>query len=132
MSPRYEGKPIPDSGGGFEGDVVAECFELADVVASFGVGVDVAVVVVGAGVVEAGVGVGEEVPDDHQQGSVDRDDGFVLASSADEASVASTEEGVCPARSGHGLAEDPGEVAVAVPGRPVALGLAGRGGDPWC
>jgi hypothetical protein len=36
------------SGGGFEGDAVVECFELADVVASFGVGVDVSVVVVGA------------------------------------------------------------------------------------
>ena len=45
---------------------VTERFELADVVASFGVGVDVAVVVVGAEIVEAGVGVGEEVPDDHK------------------------------------------------------------------
>ena len=41
-------------------------FELADVVASFGVGVDVAVVVVGAEVVEVGVWVCEEMPDDHQ------------------------------------------------------------------
>jgi hypothetical protein len=55
------------SGGGFEGDVVAERFELADVVASLGEGVDVAVVVVGAELVEPGVGVGEQVPDDHQQ-----------------------------------------------------------------
>ena len=47
------------SGGGFEGDAVAEGLELADVVALLGVGVDVAVVVVGAEVVEAGVGVGE-------------------------------------------------------------------------
>ena len=53
-------------GGGFEGDAVAERFELSDVVALLGVGVDVAVVVVGTELVEPGVGVGEEVPDDHQ------------------------------------------------------------------
>ena len=53
------------SGGGLEGDAVAECFELADVVVLSGVGVEVAVVVVGAEFVESGVGVGEEVPDDH-------------------------------------------------------------------
>ena len=93
-------------GGGFEGDAVAECFELADVVASFGVGVDVAVVVVGAELVEPGVGVGEKVPDDHQQRAADRDDRFVLAASAGDASVAGTEEGVGSARSGHGLAQD--------------------------
>ena len=40
------------SGCGLEGDFVAEGFELSDVVASFGCGVDVAVVVVGAEVVE--------------------------------------------------------------------------------
>ena len=37
------------SGGGFEGDAVAERFELADVVALLGVGVDVLVVVVSVG-----------------------------------------------------------------------------------
>ena len=36
------------SGGGFDGDVVAESFELSDVVAFLGVGVDVAGVVVAA------------------------------------------------------------------------------------
>ena len=74
--------------------MVAECFELADVVASIGVGVDVAVVVVGAELVEAGVGVGEQVPDDHQHGAADRDDDLLCASSAGEASVTGTEEGV--------------------------------------
>ena len=86
--------------------MVAECFELADVVASFGVGVDVAVVVVGAELVEAGVGVGEQVPDDHQHGAADRDDGFLFASSAGEASVAGAEEGVGPAGADHGLAQE--------------------------
>jgi hypothetical protein len=55
-------------GGGFEGDAVAEGFELSDVVALLGVGVDVSVVVVGAELVESGVGVGEQVPDDHLHG----------------------------------------------------------------
>ena len=77
--------------------MVAEGFELADVVALLGCGVDVAVVVVGAEVVEAGVGVGEQVPDDHQDGAADRDDGLLLAASAGDASVAGAEEGVGPA-----------------------------------
>src|SRR6266516_3253135 len=54
------------SGGGFEGDFVAEGFELADVVALAVVGVDAPVVEVGAQVVEAGLGVGQQVPDDDQ------------------------------------------------------------------
>ena len=58
------------------------------------VGVNVAVVVVGSEVVEAGVGVGEQVPDDHQDGAADRDDRLLLPSSTDEASVAGAEEGV--------------------------------------
>jgi hypothetical protein len=77
------------SGRGFEGDLVAECLELADVVASFGLGVDVAVVVIGAELVEAGVGVGEQVPDDHEDRAADRDNGLHLASSAGNAAVAS-------------------------------------------
>ncbi len=42
--------------GGFGGDVVAEGFALSDVVALLGCGVDLAVVVVGAEVDEAGLG----------------------------------------------------------------------------
>ena len=37
------------------------------------------VVVVGAEVVVAGVGVGEQVPDDGEDGAADRDDGLQLA-----------------------------------------------------
>ena len=47
------------SGKGFEGDLVAEGFELSDVLVLLGVGVDVSGVVVGAEVVEVGLGVGE-------------------------------------------------------------------------
>jgi hypothetical protein len=51
------------SGGGFEGDFVAECFELADVVAFGAFGTDTGVVEAGAEVVEAGGGVGEQMPE---------------------------------------------------------------------
>lgn len=46
------------SGGGFEGDAVAESFELADMGAFLGGGADVVVVVVRAEVLEPGLGVG--------------------------------------------------------------------------
>jgi hypothetical protein len=46
-------------GGGLKGDLVAERFELADVVALGALRVDAGVVEAGAQVVEAGVGVGE-------------------------------------------------------------------------
>ena len=86
------------SGGGFEGDLVAEGFELADVVALLAVGVDAAVVEVGAEVVEAGFGVGQQVPDDDQDGAADGDDGLLLAAAAGDAPVAFAEEGVGPGR----------------------------------
>src|SRR5215218_8030007 len=46
-------------GGGLQGDLVAERFELADMVALGALWVDAGVVEAGAQVVEAGVGVGE-------------------------------------------------------------------------
>lgn len=46
-------------GCGCEGDGVAECFELADVVASLAVGCGAGVVEAGAQVVEGAGGVGE-------------------------------------------------------------------------
>src|SRR5512132_518362 len=112
-------------GGGFEGDLVAERFELADVVALAAFGVDAGVVEVGAEVVEAGVGVRQQVPDDDQDGAADGDDGLLLATAAGDASVALAEEGVGPAGGEGGLAEHPGQVGVAVAGGVLALGLAG-------
>src|SRR5207302_10323144 len=81
------------SGGGGEGDGVAECLELADVVADPLSFADAAGVVVFAEVGEAGVGVGEQVPDDDQDGPGDGDLGFGLAASPGEAVVALAEEG---------------------------------------
>ncbi|MER7127312.1 hypothetical protein, partial [Micrococcus luteus] len=60
---------------GFEGDAVAEGFELADVVAFLAVGVGAPGVEVGAQVNEVRLGVGQQVPDDDQDGAADRDQG---------------------------------------------------------
>ena len=52
------------SGGGFEGDPIAEGGELGDVVMHAALDVDAAGVVVGSGGMEPGEGVGQKVPDD--------------------------------------------------------------------
>ena len=57
---------------------------------------------------------------------------FLLAAAAGDAPVAFAEEGVGPAGADGGLAEDAGQVAVAVPGRAVALLLAGGVVDAGC
>ena len=69
----------------------------------------------------SGSRVGEQVPDDDQDGSADGDDRSFLSPPSGDASVAFAEEGVGSAGDGGGLAEDPGQVAVAVPGGAVAL-----------
>ena len=74
------------SGGGLQSDPVAEGFEFADVVALLTFWVDARVVVAGAEVVEPGGVVAEQVPDDDQDGTADRNDGLLLASSAGDAS----------------------------------------------
>jgi hypothetical protein len=67
---------------------VAERLQLVHEVAGLAALVDAAGVVVGAQVMEAGGGVGEQVPDDHQDGAGDRDQGFELADALDQAAVA--------------------------------------------
>jgi hypothetical protein len=74
-------------GGWFEVDLVAECFELADVFAFLAVGLDAAVVEAWAEVGELGAGIGEQVPGDGEYGSADGDDCFLFASSACQAPV---------------------------------------------
>jgi hypothetical protein len=56
-----------------QGDGVAEGLELTDQAAGLAAGVDAAGVVVGAQVAEAGGGVGQQVPDDDQDGAGDGD-----------------------------------------------------------
>src|SRR5680860_222515 len=66
------------------------------------------------------------MPDDDQDGPAHRDNGLLLASPARDAPVAFAEEAVGLAGRYGCLAEDPGQVAVAVSGRSVALLAAGR------
>ena len=77
-----------------DGDGVAEGFELVDVGAFAAFGIDTFVVEVRAEVGVAGVGIGQQVPDDHQYGAADGDDGFLLPAPSGDASVAFPEEGV--------------------------------------
>ena len=98
---------------------------MCDVVADLSTGADSCVVEVWAEFAESGVGIGQQVPDDDEDGAADGDDGFLFASAAGQASVALTEEGVGAAGRDGGLAEGAGEVAVAVPGGAGAFLPAG-------
>src|SRR3954468_12097665 len=73
------------SGCGVEGHCVAESIQFADVVADLAFGVVARGVVVRAEVDELGVGVGEQCPDDDEDGAADRDDGALLAASSGDA-----------------------------------------------
>src|SRR6266568_5385360 len=97
-----------------EGDGEAERFELPDVVAGLFVFVGAAGVVAGAEFMEGGGRVGEQVPDDHQDGAGDRDQGLELAAAPDDPPVAFAEEGVGLRRGGGGLTEDAFEIGVAL------------------
>src|SRR5215475_4484650 len=102
------------SGGVGEGDGESERFELADVVAGFFVFVGAAGVIAGAEFAEAGGAAGEQVPDDHQDGAGDGDQGFELAAAAGDPPVALAEEGAGAGGRGGGLAEDGLETSDAV------------------
>ena len=79
------------SGGGFEGDPVAHRGELGEVVADLAFGVDAVGVVVGSEIAESSRWVGEQVPDDGQDGAGDRDERFEFAAAFDDAPVAFAE-----------------------------------------
>ena len=96
------------SGGGLQGDLVAEGFEFADVVAFLTFWVDPGVVVAGAEVVELDGVVLQEVPDDDQDGATYRNDSLLLAAAAGDATVAFAQERVNSTRADGGLAPGPG------------------------
>src|SRR6266508_2118253 len=102
--------------GGGEGDVVAERFDLADVVADLALLVDAAGVVVRAEIAERGAGVGQQMPDDGEGGAGHGDECLALASAFDDASVAFAEEGVGAGGGAGGLTEDALGVWVAFRG----------------
>lgn len=66
---------------------------MADVVAFLAFRADAVVVEVGAEVVEAGVGVRQQVPDDDQDRAADRDDGLFLALLTDPWAIRAGVEG---------------------------------------
>ncbi|MEV0971241.1 hypothetical protein [Microtetraspora glauca] len=74
--------------------MVAEGFELADVVALLAVGVGASGVEVGAEIDEVRVGIRQQVPNDDQDGADDRDDGAFLALAPDDPAVTLAEESV--------------------------------------
>jgi hypothetical protein len=80
------------SGCGGEGDAVAECFELADVVDLAPFGTDPVVEELGAKIAVAAGGVGEQVPDDDEDGAGDGDEGLELSHASGEAAVSGAEE----------------------------------------
>ena len=79
-------------------------------------GVEASVVEARAEVVE-GRFVVEQVPSDDQDGAPDRDDGSFGSAAADDAPVAFTEECIGSGAGDRDLPQDPGQVAVSVPGR---------------
>jgi hypothetical protein len=113
------------------GDPVTEGFELANVVALLAFWVGMGVVVAGVEVVKLDGLVAQQVPDDDQDGTTYRDDGFLLAAAAGDAPVAFAQERVGLACSDGGLAQDPGQVAVPVPGGSGALLATGGLFDLW-
>src|SRR5512133_4386888 len=120
---------VLSSGGGLgEGDGESECRELSDVAASSAVGVGAARVVVRAEILIAGGWVGQELPDDDQDGPGDGDEGLELAAAFDDAPVAFAEEGVGAGGRGGGLAQDTFQVGVSLTGAPAAAGGPGLDG----
>jgi len=115
------------------GDLVAEGLELADVVALDPFGSQAVVVEVGPQIVEVGVVVGQQMPDDDQDGTSDRNDGLLLAAVTGDPSITLTQERVGPAGGHCGFTQDPCEVGIAVTGGPGALlatgGLLHAGGE---
>src|SRR6185437_9662649 len=109
---------------GVDGDVVAEAFEAADVVAGLAGGV-AAFVVVGAEVAVGGFGGVEQVPDDGEHGVAGGDERFFLGHAADQPFVPGGEEAVGPQRAHDGLADRGGQVGVAVAGGVAAFAAAG-------
>src|SRR6266487_4341829 len=104
------------SGGVVEGDFLAGYpFEFGDELA-FAAQRGEAVMPVGAEVGEAGGGVGEQVPDDGEDGVADGDQGAFLAAAPDDPLVAGGQEGPGPGGGDGGLAEGATEPGVALAG----------------
>jgi hypothetical protein len=120
---------VVGSGGGFDGDAVAECGELGDVVAHPAFDVDPAGVVVGSEVVEASGWVTQQLPDDDKDGAGDRNQCLELAAAFDDAPLALAEKGVGPGGRSSGLAKGALQVRVALAGLAAACHGSGLNGS---
>ena len=114
---------------GLNGDLVAEAFEAADVVAGLAAVVRAAFVVVGAEVGVDGFGVREQGVVDGQQGVPGGDEGFLLGHPPGQPPVFRAGEGVGAAGADGGFAEGGAEVAIAAAGGAGSLALAAGLGD---
>jgi len=85
--------------------------KLADVVAFAGVGIGTAAEVIGAEILELGVGFLEEVPDDDEDGASDGDYGSVFAAAPGKPSVAFAQEGIRLSGHDRGLTQGPGQIS---------------------
>src|SRR6266568_6560815 len=79
---------------GLDGDVVAEAFEAADVVAGLAADVHALFVIAGAEVLVAGAGVREQGMEDGQDGVAGGDEGFLFGHALDKPPVFGAEEGL--------------------------------------
>ena len=115
-----------------KGDLVSEGFELANVAAGLADLVDPAFVPVGSEVGVAGLVVGEQVPDDDQDGPGDGGPGLGGAAAAGDPAIAFAGEGGGAGRGHGGLAEGAAQLGVAVvlavPG--AGAGLEGPRAQP--
>ena len=94
------------SGGGSQDDGLSgEVLELADQVALAPVGVDPGLVVVRAEIVEAALGIREQVPENGQDRVAYSDQCSLLAAAAGQAAVAVSEEGVGAGQAGDDFPE---------------------------
>src|SRR6266536_1583779 len=77
---------------------------------------------------EVGVGVGEQVPDDGEDGVADGDQGAFLAAALDDPLVAGGQEGAGPGGADGGFAEGAAEPGIALAG---GGGFAAPGAGRW-
>jgi hypothetical protein len=110
-------------GGPGQGDGEAERLDLPDVVAELAVDIGAGLVVALAEVGVPGGGVGEQVPDDDQEGAGDGDLGLGFAAAAGDPGVALAGEGGGAGGADSGLAEGPAQPGVALALFPLGCGV---------
>src|ERR1700728_5100015 len=115
-----------------QGDGEAERLDLPDVVAQLAVDIGAGLVIAVAEVGVPGGGVGQQVPDDDQNGAGHGDLGLGLAAAAGDPGVALAEEGGSAGGADGGLAKgsaQPGVALALLRGAGAGSGVAGPPGQ---